>query len=53
MLLYSLITDGLFTAEKTEQGYDLNMYCKLEGMDYQQLVSESHSNKKQTKTSKN
>lgn len=41
MLTNNFITDGLFTTTKTVKGSELNRYCRLEGMDYQQLVSES------------
>ena len=35
-------TEGLFAMAKVEKGNDLNRFCKLEGMNYHQLVSEVH-----------
>ena len=46
MLTYGFLADGLFSLSQTNQGSELNRYCKMEGIDYQHLVSESHSIKK-------
>jgi hypothetical protein len=46
-------TEGLFTMPKVEKGNELNRFCKLEGMDYQQLVSEVHGIKSQPVKSRN
>lgn len=33
-------TEGLFTMPKVEKGNELDRFCKLEGMNYHQLMSE-------------
>jgi hypothetical protein len=38
-------TEGLFTMPKVEKGNELNKFCKLEGMNYLQLISEVHGMK--------
>lgn len=35
-------TEGLFTMPVVEKKNELNRYCKLEGMDYQHLIYETH-----------
>lgn len=45
MLPNGFYTEGLFTMPKVENGNDLNKFCKLEGMNYLQLVSEVHGMK--------
>lgn len=36
-------TDGLFTIPTVEKGSDLNRFCRQEGMDYSQVISEAKS----------
>lgn len=43
MLTYGFLADGLFTLTQANNGNELDRYCKLEGMDYQRLLSESRS----------
>ena len=43
MLTYGFLADGLSTLSHTNKETELDRYCKLEGMDYQHLISESHS----------
>ena len=45
MLTYGFLADGLLTLSQPNKGNDLDRYCKLEGMDYQRLASETHSKK--------
>lgn len=45
MFTHGFNTEGLFTLPKVEKGNDLNRFCKLEGMNYHQLVSEVHETK--------
>lgn len=35
-------TEGLFTMPTFEKRDELNRYCRLEGMDYQHLIYETH-----------
>jgi hypothetical protein len=36
-------TEGLFTLSKGQRNNELNSFCKLEGMNYEQLEYEVHS----------
>ena len=47
MLPHGFNTEELFLMTKVEKGNDLNKFCKLEGMDYDQLASEAHGVKSQ------
>lgn len=42
MLTYGFLADGLLESQNNKENA-LNKYCKLEGMDCQQLISESRS----------
>lgn len=43
MLTDGFYANGLFTLSQSNKGNELDRYCKLEGMDYQHLISESYS----------
>lgn len=45
MFISGFNTEGLFTMPKVEKGNELNRFCKLEGMNYSQLVSEASGTK--------
>lgn len=38
-------TEGLFTLSKSQKSNELNKFCKLEGMNYEQLAYEVRSYK--------